>query len=79
MISWAIRILACAQADTPASRTDSSATTAEAARQFLSTVNDTMRRLGTSSNQAAWVYSTYITPDSEALNARANQAFIEAP
>jgi peptidyl-dipeptidase A len=37
-----------------------------------------MLRLGTASGQAAWVYSTYITPDSEALNARANQAYIEA-
>lgn len=48
------------------------------ARQFLVGVNETMLRLGRESNQAAWVSSTYITPDTEALNARANQLYIEA-
>jgi peptidyl-dipeptidase A len=48
------------------------------ASAFLAEVNDTMLRLGTASAQAAWVYSTYITVDTEALNARANQAYIDA-
>jgi peptidyl-dipeptidase A len=48
------------------------------ARQFLAGVDETMLRLGRESNQAAWVSSTYITPDTEALNARANQLYIEA-
>jgi len=48
------------------------------AEAFLAEVNDTMLRLGTASAQAAWVYSTYITVDTEALNARANQAYIDA-
>lgn len=51
---------------------------AAAARQFLATVNDTMLRLGREAGQAGWVSSTYITSDTEALNARANQLFIEA-
>jgi peptidyl-dipeptidase A len=50
----------------------------EDARQFLATVNETMLRLGVASSQAGWVSSTYITPDTEALNARANQEYIEA-
>ena len=37
-----------------------------------------MKRLGVEHGQAGWVSSTYITPDTEALNARANQAYIEA-
>jgi peptidyl-dipeptidase A len=52
--------------------------TADDARTFLSDVNETMLKLNTAASQAAWAYSTYITPDTEALNARANQAFIEA-
>lgn len=52
--------------------------TAAEARQFLADVNDTMLRLGREASQAGWIASTYITPDSEALNARANQLYIEA-
>ncbi|MEW6322453.1 MAG: M2 family metallopeptidase [Acidobacteriota bacterium] len=55
-----------------------SAPTADEARAFLRSVNETMLRLGTAQGQAGWVYSTYITSDTEALNARANQAYIEA-
>ena len=47
-------------------------------RRFCRTVNDEMLRLGVASQQAGWVYSTFITPDTEALNARASQAYIEA-
>ncbi len=47
-------------------------------RRFLPTVNDEMLRLGVASQQAGWVYSTFITPDTEALNARASQAYIDA-
>jgi peptidyl-dipeptidase A len=48
------------------------------AASFLATVNEEMLRLGVASQQAGWVYSTYITPDTEALNARASQAYIDA-
>ena len=57
------------------------ATSSDGARnatQFLADVNATMLKLGTESAQASWVYSTYITPDTEALNAKANQAYIDA-
>jgi peptidyl-dipeptidase A len=50
----------------------------EEARALLSRANDTMLKLGTAAGQAGWVSSTYITPDTEALNARANQQYIEA-
>ena len=45
---------------------------------LLTAVNRTMLRLGIEQSQANWVYSTYITPDTEAINARANQAYIDA-
>jgi len=61
-----------------AATTSRSTATAEEARTFLDTVNETMRRRGVEQGQAGWTYSTYITPDTEALNARANQAYIEA-
>jgi len=53
-------------------------TSAEGARKFLAEVNDTMLKLGIEQQQAGWIYSTFITEDTEALNARANQAFIDA-
>ena len=46
--------------------------------EFLADVNKTMLKLGTEAGQTGWVYSTYITQDTEALNARANQVYIEA-
>src|SRR5262245_27532458 len=54
------------------------APTAADATKFLADVNETMLRLSTASQQADWTYSTYITPDTEAMNARANQMYIEA-
>jgi peptidyl-dipeptidase A len=54
------------------------AATPDEARRFLAEVNDTMLRLGVEQQQASWVYSTFITADTEALNARATQAYIDA-
>jgi peptidyl-dipeptidase A len=48
------------------------------AAAFLAAASEEMLRLGVASQQAGWVYSTYITPDTEALNARASQAYIDA-
>jgi peptidyl-dipeptidase A len=52
--------------------------TAAEAATFLKTVNDTLLKLGVETGQTSWVYSTYITPDTEALNARATQVFLDA-
>ncbi|HET9268849.1 MAG TPA: M2 family metallopeptidase [Vicinamibacterales bacterium] len=43
---------------------------------FLAHVNATILKLGIEASQAGWVSSTYITPDTEALNARANEVFL---
>jgi peptidyl-dipeptidase A len=67
---------ACSQS-TPSSSAASSASP-EGAKQFLATVNDTTLRLGIQQSQAGWVQQTYITDDTEAIAARANQAANEA-
>ena len=50
---------------------------ADAAR-FLKDVDEQLLQLGVSLNQAGWVQQNFITVDTEAINARANKAFIEA-
>jgi peptidyl-dipeptidase A len=52
--------------------------TPDEARQFLATANETMLRLGVQLAEAGWAYSTDINPETEAANAKANQAYIEA-
>ena len=59
-------------------RTTTPAPTADEAKRFLDEVNATMLRLGIEQGQAGWIAETYITVDSEALNARATQAYIDA-
>lgn len=59
-----------------AGRTPSRPTAAEA-EAFLKYVNATLLRLSTETSQAAWVYETYITGDTEALNARASQLYAD--
>jgi peptidyl-dipeptidase A len=51
--------------------------TAADADRFVRDANATLLRVGRMENQTGWVYSTYITPDTEALNARASQAMQE--
>jgi peptidyl-dipeptidase A len=63
-----------AQPTRPAAR----AATAAEARRFLDEVNRDMLRLLTAANRAGWVQSTYITTDTEALAAQANEALVTA-
>src|SRR6185295_2106306 len=69
--------LAAGCAGNSASSSPAAATPADA-KTFLDTVNDTTLRLGIQQAQAGWVQQTYITDDTEALAARANQAANEA-
>ncbi len=48
------------------------------AKAFLDGVNDTMKRLGIEQGRAGWVQQNFITDDTEALAARANQLAIDA-
>ena len=56
----------------------SAAPTAADAKAFLDNVNETMLKLGIQQGQAGWVQQNFITDDTEALDARANQAAIDA-
>jgi peptidyl-dipeptidase A len=48
------------------------------ARAFLDHVDATLAQLSVAANRAGWVQATYITPDTEAMAARANEAYIGA-
>jgi peptidyl-dipeptidase A len=55
-----------------------SAPTAADATAFLAAANQTTLKLGVEQSQAGWVQQTFITDDTEAIAARANQQAIEA-
>jgi peptidyl-dipeptidase A len=65
-------IAACGGGSTTNSRS------AEDARAFLAEANETMLRLSNEANQAGWVQNTYITVDTEAIGARASEAYMTA-
>ena len=52
--------------------------TATDAAAFLKAVDDRLLQLAVGLNQAGWVQQNFITVDTEAINAAANKAFIEA-
>lgn len=54
------------------------APTVEEARQFLERAESELLQLSNEASQAAWVQSTYITLDTEALAAKANERLITA-
>lgn len=51
--------------------------TAEDARAFAEQLNRDFRALGDEVAAAGWVQATYITPDTQLLNARANERYLE--
>jgi peptidyl-dipeptidase A len=70
---------ACAAALSCSNGTTSAASTTPAdAKTFLDTANDTTLKVGIEASRAGWVQQTYITDDTEALAARANQLANEA-
>jgi len=69
--AFAASVLVSAQAP-------SAAATAQEARKFLADANQELLRLINESNRAGWVQSTYITPDTELLAARANELLVNA-
>jgi peptidyl-dipeptidase A len=70
-------IMACAAA-AGCAQPSSSAPTAADAKAFLDNVNATTLKLGIQQGQAGWVQQTFITDDTEAIAARANQAANDA-
>jgi peptidyl-dipeptidase A len=61
----------------PATSSSSAPTPADA-KAFLDNVNATTLKLGIQQGQAGWVQQTFITDDTEAISARANQAANDA-
>ncbi len=55
-----------------------SAPTADEAQKFIAEANTALLRLGVEGQQAEWVAENFITEDTEAIGARANQAFNDA-
>ena len=68
----------CALGAVGCQRDGGGAPTADAARAFLADANSTMLRLSNEASEAGWVQNTYITPDTEAMAARANAAYMTA-
>jgi peptidyl-dipeptidase A len=68
----ALGMLSCARDQTPPEPT------AADAKAFLDDTNQAMLKLGVEANQAGWVQQNFITDDTEALGARANQRYIDA-
>ena len=71
-LALALTSACAAQAPTPATPTAADAT------KFLADVNATMLRLSIEASRTGWVQSTYITVDTEAINARTDQLLTEA-
>jgi peptidyl-dipeptidase A len=73
-----ILVGACATAIGCAQPQAKPAPTGADAKAFLATANETTLKLGIQQSQASWVQQTFITDDTEAIAARANQAANEA-
>ena len=65
-------VIGCGRAESPAPAADGDVAS------FLKDANERLLRLSIESNQAGWVQQTYITQDTEAMSARADQAFVTA-
>ncbi len=76
-IGLVLSLFVCA-CSAPTSGSADTATGAGDPKKFMDDVNETLLKLGTEGSQAGWVSETYITDDTSALNARANQRFIDA-
>src|SRR5262245_35228193 len=73
----AVGATACRNVTAPGTDRNADAATPDA-QTFLTEANDTSLRLSNEANEAGWVQSTFITPDTEKIAARANAAYITA-
>lgn len=62
---------------TPLVEKESTAPTADEAQAFVKEVNETLRALAQDADRAAWVKSTYITPDTEHLESKERERVME--
>jgi peptidyl-dipeptidase A len=75
-IGFVLGLLVFVSGCTSGSSTNSTPT-AEDAKKFMDDVNETIFKLSLEAGQAGWIAATYITDDSSALSARANQRLID--
>jgi peptidyl-dipeptidase A len=66
-------VAGCSGAQPPTSKNGEAGLTS-----FLEEANQTLLRLSNEANQAGWVQQTYITPDTDAISSRADQAYTTA-
>src|SRR5947208_14088233 len=71
-------LLSLSACTAPTSGNDAAVATGAGAQKVMDNVNETLLKLGIEGSQAGWVSETHITDDTSALNARANQRFIDA-
>lgn len=76
-VSFLLLAVACGGGSTT-STTSTPAPTAADAQKFIEDVNTNYLRLAIEQQQAGWVSENFITEDTEAMGAKANQAFIDA-
>ncbi|WP_077338291.1 M2 family metallopeptidase [Pseudocolwellia agarivorans] len=69
---------ASVQSPSPTPQKANQALTAKDAETFLNNVEQELIKLGVEANQAEWIYSNFITEDTEALSARVSQKTTEA-
>src|SRR4051812_18945022 len=75
-IAFALALIVLASGCTTTGSGSNTATAADA-KKFIDEVNETAFKLLLESGQAGWVSETYITDDTSALYARANQRMID--
>ena len=76
-IIFVLAIVIVVSGCSPTRTSSNTAPTAADAKKFIDEVNETAFKLANESSQAGWVSETYITDDTSALNARANQRLID--
>jgi peptidyl-dipeptidase A len=76
LLPLALPVAACVLAACSGERQAAPATAADA-DAFVEQLNQDFRTLGTELAAAGWVQATYITPDTQLLNARANERYLE--
>lgn len=71
-----LMLAACTGKTPPPTGPGADAAKAETADEFVARVNRELEALDTESEAAAWTQATYITPDTELLNAKANDRYL---
>ncbi|NQD37618.1 M2 family metallopeptidase [Permianibacter sp. IMCC34836] len=71
--SIALGLAGCSQPESPQQSVQANGTTVADAEKFVATAEAELLRLNLEAQRAAWVSETFITPDTEALVAKANE------